>query len=138
MKNALLIIALSLAYNLSVLNAQDLAVNNLVPSFEVESLMLNLDKTTHDFGEIPQGTPVKAAFTLTNNSKDILLITEVKTSCGCTVAGHSQDPILPGESTVINVTYNAKKEGQINKTIKVFSNQSDSFIPLKLKGKVIK
>ena len=132
MKNVLLIIALCLAYNLPVLNAQDLTVNNLVPTSEAETLTLSWDKTIHDFGDIPQGTPVIAEFTLTNNGKDIFLITEVKTSCGCTVAGYSQAPILPGESTVIKATYNAKKEGQINKTIKVYTDQSDSFIPLKL------
>ena len=82
MKNALLIIVLSLAYNLSVLNAQNLSINNLVPSSEVKALKLSWDKTVHDFGDIPQGTPVKAEFTLTNDSKDILLITEVKTSKG--------------------------------------------------------
>jgi len=138
MKNALLIMAFSLVSNLSILTAQDLAVNTLVSSSETNPIALAWDKTVHDFGEIPQGIPVEAEFTLTNQSKEVLLIKEVKTTCGCTVAGYSQEPILPGESTIIKATYNAKKEGQINKTIKVFTNLTDDFIPLQLKGEVIK
>jgi hypothetical protein len=138
MKNALLIMAFSLVSNLSIVTAQDLAANNLVLSSETNPVAFTWDKTMHDFGEIPQGIPVEAEFTLTNQSQEVLLIKEVKTTCGCTVAGYSQDPILPGESTIIKATYNAKKEGQINKTIKVFTNLNDDFIPLQLKGKVVK
>ena len=138
MKNALLIIALSFAYNLSVLNAQELAVNTPEKVSITVSDALSWDKTVHDFGEIPQGNPVEAEFTLTNKNSDVLLITEVKTTCGCTAAGYSQDPILPGESTTIKATYNAKKEGQINKTIKVYTNLNENFIPLKIEGKVVK
>ena len=138
MKNALLIMVLSLVSNLSILNAQDLAANTVLSSSEVNPTALAWDKTTHNFGEIPQGIPVETTFTLTNQSNEVLLIKEVKTTCGCTVAGYSQDPILPGESTLIKATYNAKKEGQINKTIKVFTNLNDEFIPLQLKGKVVK
>ncbi len=119
------------------LNAQDLAVNDPA-TVKNNSPSISWNKTVHDFGQIPQGIPVEAVFTLTNNDDEVLLIKEVKTTCGCTVAGYSQDPILPGESTVIKATFNAKKEGAINKIIKVHTNQSDNYIPLKLKGTVVK
>jgi hypothetical protein len=138
MKNALFIIVFFLTPHLLILNAQDLAANHIISSSEVDPSVLTWDKTDHNFGAIPQGVPVEAEFTLTNHSKEILLITEVKTTCGCTVAGYSKDPILPGESTVIEATFNAKKEGQINKTIKVFTSLNDDFIPLRLKGEVVK
>ena len=138
MKKVLFLMIFSLAYNLSFLNAQDIAVNDIPTLVKDNNSSLLWDKTTHDFGIIPQGIPVEVEFTLTNNGKEVLLIKEVKTTCGCTVAGFSQDPILPGENTIIKATYNAKKEGAINKVVKVYTNQNENFIPLKLKGEVVK
>ena len=129
--------AFSLACSLSFLNAQDIAEISSSTASKANSTALAWDKTVHDFGQIPQGIPAEVAFKLTNNSNEVLLIKEVKTTCGCTVAGFSQDPILPGESTAITATYNAKKEGSFNKTIKVYTNQNEDFIPLQLKGEVI-
>ena len=128
----------SLACNLPFLSAQNAATNDLATITENNSPALVWNKTVHDFGEIPQGIPVETEFILTNESDEVLLIKEVKTTCGCTVAGYSQDPILPGESTSIKVTYNTKKEGTINKIIKVYTSQNDNYIPLKLKGEVKK
>ena len=138
MKKVFFLMAISMVCNLSFLKAQDLAVNDLQSHSKDNPSLLVWNKTVHDFGTIPQGIPVETEFTLTNESHEILLLKEVKTSCGCTVAGYSQDPILPGESTQIKATYNAKKEGAINKIIKVYTSQSDDYIPLKLKGEVVK
>jgi len=95
------------------------------------------DQTTSDLGKIPQNIPAEASFTLTNTSDKPLLLKEVKPTCGCTVAAYDQNPILPGESTLIKTTYNAKKTGNFQKTIKVLTNLSDKHIPLKLKGEVV-
>ena len=137
MKKVFFLVAFSLACSFSYLQAQDIAEISSNATSKANSTALVWDKTVNDFGKIPQGIPAEVEFKLTNNSKEVLLITEVKSTCGCTVAGFSQDPILPGESTSITATYNAKKEGPFNKTIKVYTNQNDNFIPLQLKGEVI-
>ena len=138
MKKIFFLFVLSMACNLSFLSAQNLAISTAANTIENQNSALVWNKTVHDFGKIPQGIPVETEFTLTNESNEVLLIKEVKTTCGCTVAGYSQDPILPGESTSIKATYNAKKEGSINKIVKVYTNQNDNYIPLKLKGEVVK
>ncbi len=137
MKNLLAFCFFSLICNFTVLQAQQaLKVSNSAEKAVAPEI--SWDHTTYDFGEIPQSVPAEASFTLTNTSDQPLLLKEVKPTCGCTVAAYDQNPILPGESTTIKTTYNAKKAGVFQKTIKVLTNQSEKHIPLKLKGTVVK
>ncbi len=136
MKNLFVLCVLALSCSFSSLQAQDAL--QVVNTFEGEKPALKWDQTTFDFGEISQNVPAEATFTLTNTSDIPLLLKEVKPTCGCTVAAYDQDPILPGETTEIKTTYNAKKEGNFQKTIKVTTNLSEKPIPLKLKGMVVK
>ncbi len=124
---------LTLLFALSV-NAQTavaVAEKSIAPA-------ISWDQTTSEFGEIEQNKPVTAEFVLTNNSDQPLLLTNVKSTCGCTVPKYQEEPILPGEQTTIKATYNAKKEGAFVKTVKVFTSLNDQPIPLTLKGKVVK
>ena len=51
-----------------------------------------------NFGEIRQGKPVTTTFEFTNTGAAPLLISSVKTSCGCTASNWTKDAIQPGES----------------------------------------
>lgn len=137
MKNLIFIGLLTLVASLNTINAQTALAVNHSPEKATEAL-IEWDHTTFDFGEIPQGTPVEASFTLTNKSDQPLLLEGVKPSCGCTVASYDQEPILPGASTIIKTTYNAKANGNFQKNVKVSTNLNDQPILLKLKGKVTK
>lgn len=100
--------------------------------------LIKWDQTTHDFGEIPQNIPVTAYFTLTNNTGEPLILTNVKGSCGCTVADYDSNPIKEGETSVIEATFNAKQKGVFHKTVNVITQNSKTPIILKLKGTIIK
>ena len=91
---------------------------------------------TIDLGEVEQGKPVSAYFELENTGSVPLIISRVKTSCGCTVSDYERDPILPGETSKIKATYNAKAKGAFNKTITVYANTESGNKLLVLKGKV--
>lgn len=95
------------------------------------------DKTVSDFGEIEQGIPKEAQFTLTNTGKEPLLISQAKAGCGCTNLKYSQEPILPGKSTIIAATYNAAAMGQFSKSITVTTNADPNPVMLMIKGTVI-
>ena len=43
------------------------------------------EKENYDFGEIAQAKPVSTDFTFTNNGDEPIIISDVVTSCGCTV-----------------------------------------------------
>jgi len=76
----------------------------------------------HDFGRIPQGTPVTTVFEFTNVGKEPLILTEVRPTCGCTIADYTKTPVKAGEKGSIKITYNAAVVMAFNKTIVVTSN----------------
>jgi hypothetical protein len=88
-----------------------------------------------DFKEIPKGKPVKATFKYVNNGKDNLHITKVVSSCGCTVAEFSADPVKPGGSGELTATFDAAKYGGFHKMITVHISDETHY-KLYLKGTV--
>jgi len=93
-------------------------------------------KLVHDYGEIEQHGNGKCEFKFTNTGKEPLILSNVRSSCGCTVPEWPRQPILPGQSDVIKVKYDTKRIGTINKSVHVYSNAKVSPISLKIKGKI--
>jgi len=90
-----------------------------------------------DYGTITQNSDGTRLFTFTNTGDAPLLITNVKTTCGCTVPSYSKAPILPGESGELNIKYDTKRLGAFTKTITVTSNAEGGNKILKIKGNII-
>ena len=97
----------------------------------------DFDKTVCDLGDLVQSTPGTAVYTLSNSGNEPLLISSATASCGCTNLTYSKDPVLPGKSVTISVTYNAAATGSFIKTVTVRTNASDQPVTLQLKGKVL-
>jgi hypothetical protein len=93
----------------------------------------------HDFGDIKQGEKVTHVFVITNSGGDLLKITNVKASCGCTAALPENDELAPGESTNLNVTFNsAGRIGKQKKIIRIESNDPDNpQVIVTIKGNVV-
>lgn len=103
---------------------------------KVNGPVATYDKTTYEFGDLIQGTPGIATFTLTNDGNEPLIIASAKASCGCTSPSYSKDPILPGKSITISVIYNAAAMGVFLKTVSVITNAASQPVILQIKGKV--
>jgi hypothetical protein len=97
---------------------------------------ISFDKVVHDYGTIVQGADGTCEFKFTNTGKEPLILSKPQSSCGCTVPTWPQEPILPGKSDVIKVTYNTNNVGPINKTVTVSSNAKTSRVVLSIKGTV--
>jgi hypothetical protein len=79
------------------------------------------------------------SFEFTNTGDAPLIITNVLSTCGCTIPTKPTEPIMPGKTGKIGIKYNMAP-GPIRKTITVESNAvnyEDGRIPLKIKGEVI-
>ncbi|MEZ5082996.1 MAG: DUF1573 domain-containing protein [Bacteroidales bacterium] len=98
--------------------------------------VVTFDKLVHDYGDIEQNGDGRCEFKFTNDGKEPLILSNVRSSCGCTVPEWPRQPILPGQSEIIKVKYDTKRVGVINKSISVYSNASQSPITLRIKGKV--
>lgn len=96
----------------------------------------NWAKDSHDFGEIARGVPVSVEFSFTNTGDAALIIKDVITSCGCTASDYAREPIMPGKSSKITVSYNAANPGAFSKTITVNSNDQEAAKVLLIKGTV--
>ncbi|MEO6981202.1 MAG: DUF1573 domain-containing protein, partial [Mucilaginibacter sp.] len=58
-----------------------------------EKAVFKFNEEKHDFGKIPQGTPVTTVFEFTNVGKEPLIITDVRPTCGCTIADFTKTPV---------------------------------------------
>ncbi len=84
---------------------------------------VTFDKVAHDFGEIQNGTPVETVFTYTNSGQSPLVVTDIKSTCGCTVPqGWSREPLAPGASSQFTVKFNGKGANKVSKTITLTTN----------------
>ena len=99
---------------------------------------ISFKKTTHDFGTFAEELGnVTTEFEFTNTGNAPLLITRTAASCGCTTPEYPREPIAPGKSGVIKVTYSAKgRPGVFQKTVYVFANTDPEKSTLIIKGKV--
>ena len=95
---------------------------------------------TVDYGTVTKrGDNGVRSFEFTNTGDAPLIITNVLSTCGCTVPTKPNAPIMPGKTGIIEVKY-SMIPGPIRKTITVESNAVNyegGRIPLKIKGDVI-
>ncbi len=100
---------------------------------------MTFDKIQHDFGKVNEGDGAAVYdFTFKNTGNAPLIIKDVKTTCGCTTPEWTKQPIRPGETGLIKVSYDVKgRPGAIDKTITVHNNGQPSTINLRIIGEVI-
>ena len=98
---------------------------------------IEFKETTIDYGTIEKGANGVRTFVFTNTGNAPLIISNVKSSCGCTVPKKPKGPIMPGETGEIEVKYDTKRVNPIRKTITVISNADTPTVALKIKGLVI-
>ena len=96
------------------------------------------DKETHDFGKIVQGKPVSVDFVFTNTGEEPLIISNVESTCGCTVPKYTTAPVLKGSKGTITVTFNAAAiQPGFTKAVTIKSNARTPIKVLYIKGEVI-
>ena len=83
---------------------------------------LSLESDVVDYGTIDQGSDPLRVVKFKNTGTEPLIISGAKGSCGCTVPNWPKEPIMPGESSQIEIRYDTKRVGGINKTVTVTSN----------------
>lgn len=99
--------------------------------------VITFEKTEHDFGTLLQGEVVTYSFHFTNTGNMPLIISEVGSSCGCTVGDYPREPIAPGKMGDIKVTYNsAGHHGFQSRFLTVMSNTNPAKTTLRIKGTV--
>ena len=95
------------------------------------------EEESHDFGKIMQGETVAYPFKFRNVGKSDLVISDVSSSCGCTVPSFPKTPIHPGQEGTVKVSFNsAGKHGFQNKNIVIVANTQPNTLILRIKAEV--
>lgn len=109
-------------------------------SFAQAKIEFMAKDNTIDYGTVSKDSDSgMRTFEFKNTGNQPLIITNVQSTCGCTVPSKPTEPIMPGKTGKIDVKYNMTP-GPIRKTITVESNATNyegGRVPLKIKGEVI-
>ena len=131
MKKSILIV---IAFVVSLqLNAQDNVEVNKNPNAPV----ISFESNVIDYGEIVKGSDGIKYFNFVNSGKEPLIISNVRSSCGCTVPEYPRTPIGPNQESHIKIKYDTKRVGPFRKTITIYSNVEDGAIVVTVKGRVL-
>lgn len=76
------------------------------PTDTVNVAKMSFDKTVFDFGEVEAGEVIVHTFEFENTGRVPLVITDARSTCGCTVPEYPDEMIYPGETANIKVRFN--------------------------------
>ena len=95
---------------------------------------VSVSQTVVDFGQFPLSEKKSHRFGLTNTGNGLLVIQDAVTSCSCTKVEYSTEPVRPGETLEVKVSYEAEEAGRFNKSVMVYCNAETSPLRLTIKG----
>ncbi len=103
----------------------------------VSTPVMTFDQTEVSYGTIAQGSDPLRKFKFKNTGVSPLVIKNARGSCGCTVPQYKKEPIMPGETSEIEVRYDTQRVGPFTKTITVETNEGEQPRVLTISGTVI-
>ncbi len=101
---------------------------------------IKFEKTTFDMGTFAADTAIiTCPFVYTNTGDVPLYIHQIFTSCGCTQRRYSTEPLMPGKSDTIFITYDGTKKspGPLRKSITVHCNAPKEMYKIYIKGRML-
>jgi len=131
MKKVILVLIVGLfAISVKAQTKEEIKKDFKGPIFQFENEVI-------DYGDIAKNSDGNRVFKFKNIGKAPLIITNVKSSCGCTVPKKPEEPIMPGETGEIKVKYATNRVGPFGKTVTIISNAFESQKILRVKGRVL-
>jgi hypothetical protein len=98
-----------------------------------EAVFSFFEKTTYKFEDTKQGEQLSHVFKFKNTGDSPLVIDTYQVACTCTKAKFSKEPILPGQESQIEITFDTQgKFGYQDRIIEIFSNSKKS-VKLRIK-----
>ena len=96
---------------------------------------ITFKKVLHDFGEMKEGDKKEYTFEFTNTGEVPLLISDARSTCGCTVPKFTKNYVKPGKSGKINVAFDSHNLiGTQTKPITIIANTYPRETVINIKG----
>ena len=91
-----------------------------------------------DYGTIDRNSEPQRVIKFKNTGKTPLIISNATATCGCTVPSWPKEPVAPGKSAEIRVSFNsAGKMGKQNSIVRIYSNASEPIEKVSLISNVL-
>lgn len=97
---------------------------------------LSFEEVEHDFGTIKHGTPVETVFKYTNTGSSPLVVSNIQSTCGCTVPSDWTKQVAPGETGEFKVKFDGKGNGVVSKSITMTTNTEKGAETVRIKAMV--
>jgi len=144
MKRSLILLAAIIAFGMFSCKenaASKVAEENVVAAEQRDVNMnsypvMSFKEEQFDFGEIVQGTHVEHLFSFTNTGDAPLVITDARSSCGCTIPEYTKEPVAPGESGELLVKFDGSGRGTVSKNITLITNTEKGTERLRIRATV--
>ena len=91
-----------------------------------------------EYGKMEFNADGNREYVFINTGSAPLLLTHVKSTCGCTIPEWSKEPVNPGDTGRIQIVYDTHRIGIFNKAVYVYSNAIEGTQRLQLRGEVIR
>jgi hypothetical protein len=125
MRKALIFFSLILPFFFLSLLAYSQKLKSSFPNAKIQ-----LSERFWDFGYVPEGIKVSRIFLIKNTGTDTLIISGVRSDCGCTHTPLSNSRIAPRQTTELELIFNPQKFfGRIRKGVSIFCNDTSSPSP---------
>ncbi len=136
MKKLVLMLATIVATTTCAL-AQQTTNTETVTAANADAGKMTFPEQSFSFGDVPEGPDVQHDFTFTNTGKKPINIKHAGAGCGCTVANWPHEPVLPGQTATIKVTFHtASRPGAFSKTVFIDSDADQPTYQLVINGTV--
>jgi len=100
---------------------------------------IEFESKKFDFGSAVSGEKIDAVFKFTNTGSEPLIISDVKTSCGCTASDYPKEPVEPGQTGEIKAVFDTSgQSGSQSKNVTVVTNTDPASSVLVIQGTVEK
>jgi len=126
-------------HNTNENNTDKTLATHVSQSSENENLapVMTFKETEFDFGTAVEGDILKHSFSFTNTGNAPLIIVNAKGSCGCTVSDWPKEPIAPGATKEMLVTFNTNGKPNLqSKQVTITTNTTAEKQVLKIKAMV--
>lgn len=137
MKNILLVFLALFSTSTVVLSQAKMAPAETM-EIPMDGPIMTFEKTDVDYGAIAQHAEPLRVVPFTNTGTEPLVIKSARGSCGCTVPDWPKEPIMPGETSQIEIRYATDRIGKFSKTVTITTNEASDPHVLKVFGNVSK
>ncbi|HXJ98361.1 MAG TPA: DUF1573 domain-containing protein [Gelidibacter sp.] len=98
--------------------------------------VISFEEVEHDFGALKNGTPVETVFKYTNTGTSPLVVSNIQSTCGCTVPSDWTKQVAPGETGEMTVKFDGRGNGVVTKSITLTTNTENGSETVRIKATI--